>query len=86
VKFTAAVSVPLHIVWFPGLFTTGVGSTVIVNTLVGPVQLARFTYLGVTVIVAVTGAAVALAPAKDPMLNPVPLAANPIEGVSFTQS
>ena len=40
--------------------------------------------LGVTVIVAVIGVVPALTPAKDDML-PVPLAANPMDGVLFTQ-
>ncbi|MBK7432617.1 MAG: hypothetical protein IPI66_01160 [Chitinophagaceae bacterium] len=48
VKFTAAVSVPLHTVWFATAFTTAVGFTVIVNTLGVPVQPFA---VGVTVIV-----------------------------------
>jgi hypothetical protein len=36
---TAAVGAPLHTVWFAGAFTVGVGFTVIVNVIAGPVQV-----------------------------------------------
>ena len=50
-----------------------------------PTQLTpALVYVGVTIIVAVIGAVVALVATKDPIL-PTPLAANPIEGVLLTQ-
>ncbi len=59
----------------------GVGLTVIVNVIGVPVQsVPPFRKLGVTVIVAVTGALVALVAVNDAM-SPVPLAARPIDGV-----
>ena len=39
VKLTAAVSAPLHTVWFAGWFTDPVGFTVIVKVLGVPVQV-----------------------------------------------
>lgn len=56
-----------------------------VNVIAVPTQLTpAFVYVGVTVMVAVTGAVVALAATNDPIL-PEPLAAKPMEGVLFTQ-
>ena len=56
-----------------------------VNVIGVPVQLTPpFVITGVTVITAVTGADVALVAIKDEMF-PLPLAANPIEAVLFTQ-
>ena len=50
-----------------------------------PVQVTpALVYSGVTVTVATTGALVALAATKLPML-PVPLAASPMDGVSLVQ-
>ena len=81
VKFTAAVRVLLHTVWLAGGVTVAVGFTVIVNVLGVPLQpLAD----GVTVIVATSGAFVALVATKLPIL-PVPLAARPIAGVLLVQ-
>ena len=66
-------------------FTVAVGLTVIVNVIAVPTQLTpAFVYVGVTIMVAVIGAVVALVATKDPIL-PTPLAANPIEGVLLTQ-
>lgn len=66
-------------------FTVAVGFTVIVNVIAVPTQLTpALVYVGVTVMVATTGAVPALVTTKDPIL-PEPLAANPIEGVLFTQ-
>ena len=56
-----------------------------VNVIAVPTQLTpAFVYVGVTVMVAVIGAVVALVATKDPIL-PVPLAAKPIDGVLLTQ-
>ena len=83
---TAVVLLPLQISWLAMAFTTGVGCTVIVNDLVGPLQVtAPNVYFGVIVIVAITGVEPLLVATNDPML-PVPLAASPIEAVSLVQS
>ena len=63
----------------------GIGFTVMVNVFVGPEQIGVPLYLGVTVMVAVTGKAVPLAATKDTMV-PVPLAANPIDVSLLVQS
>lgn len=66
-------------------FTVADGFTVIVNVIDVPAQLTpAFVYVGVTVIVAVSGAVVALVATKGAMF-PFPPAANPIDGVLFTQ-
>ena len=86
VKVTNPVSTPLHTTWSTGLFTIGVGFTVIVKLCTPPVHVtAPKVYLGVTVMVATTGAATPLNPANAAML-PVPEANSPIEGVSLAQS
>ena len=68
------------------LFTVGVGFTVNVNVCCGPGQLVLpFEKVGVTVIVAVTGAAVEFVAvnAGIPVTFPPLLAARPIEGALF---
>ena len=66
-------------------FTVAVGFTVIVNVLLVPTQLTPpLLNVGVTVIVAVTGARPVLLAVKDNIL-PVPLAARPIDGVLLIQ-
>jgi hypothetical protein len=66
-------------------FTVAVGLTVIVKVLDVPAQLTpALVNVGVTVIVAVTGALVALVAMNDAIL-PAPFAANPIDGVLLTQ-
>ncbi len=83
---TAVVLLPLQISWLAMALTTGVGCTVIVNDLVGPLHVtAPNVYFGVMVIVAMTGVEPPLIAAKDPMF-PVPLEASPIEAVSLVQS
>ena len=82
VKLIAVVADPLHSVWSVTGFTVGVGFTVIVNVSGVPGQPLA---VGVTVTVAVTGAAVVFTPVK-PAMFPLPVAAKPIEGVSFVQS
>lgn len=77
VMVTAVVGVPLHTVWLAIVFTPGVGLTVIVNVIGVPVQVVPLVKVGVTVIVATTGALVALVAVKAAIL-PVPLAARPI--------
>jgi hypothetical protein len=72
-------------IWFEIAFTFPVGFTVIVNVLDVPTQLTpALVKVGVTVIVAVTGLLVVLVAIKEAML-PAPVAANPIDGVLFTQ-
>jgi len=61
--------------------TVGVGFTTILKVIVAPSQL---TAEGVTTMVAVTGAELVLVAVNDAIL-PEPLAAIPIEGVSFVQ-
>ena len=76
---------PLHTTWFATAFTVAVGLTVMVNVMGVPTQLVPpFVYVGVTVIVAVTGALVAFVAVKLAIL-PVPLAANPMLVVLFVQ-
>lgn len=85
VKITAVVGVPLHTVWFAITSTVGVGFTVIVNVLTGPVHVVPpLVYDGVIVIVAVTGEPVALVAVNAGIL-PVPLAPRPMDGVLFVQ-
>jgi len=85
VKVTAVVGAPLHTAWLATALTVGIGFTVIVKVIVGPVQVTpALVYVGVTVIVAVTGAPVALVAVKLAML-PVPAAARPMLGVLFVQ-
>ena len=80
-KVTGAVATPAHTTWLAGWFTFGVGLTVMVKVIDGPVQLVPpLLKVGVTVIVATTGALVALVAVNDRIL-PVPDAPNPIEGV-----
>ena len=84
VKLTAAVGVLLHTTWLAGWFTWPVGLTVIVNVIGVPTQETPLVYVGVTVMVAVTGAVPALVAVKAAIL-PAPAAARPIDGVLFTQ-
>lgn len=66
-------------------FTFPVGLTVMVNVLDVPTQLTLpLVKVGVTVIVAVTGALVALVATKEAIL-PEPVAARPMDGVLLTQ-
>ena len=84
-KLTAVVALLLHKDWLATGFTVAVGFTVIVNVVAVPAQLTpALVYVGVTMIVAVSGAVVALIAVKEAMF-PLPLAANPIDGVLFTQ-
>ena len=84
-KFMAVVALLLHKDWFGVAFTVAVELTVIVNELGVPTQLTpAFINVGVTVIVAMTGAVLVLVAVNDGIF-PEPLAANPIDGVLFTQ-
>ena len=79
------VTVLEHNTWLGTAFTEAVGLTVMVNVIGVPTQAtAPLVIVGVTVMVAVTGAAVALVAVKDAIL-PAPVAASPIDGVLFTQ-
>ncbi len=83
---TVVVGALLHTTWLPMAATVGVGWTVIVNDLVGPLHVtAPKVYFGVIVTVATTGVDPLLVATKDPMF-PVPLEASPIEAVSLVQS
>jgi hypothetical protein len=80
------IAAPEQIVCDAGVATaTGVGLTVIVNVIGVPVHVGMLLNIGVTVIVAVTGALPVFVAVNAPIL-PVPLAARPIEGLSFVQS
>jgi hypothetical protein len=82
---TAAVAAPLHTVWFATAVTVAVGFTVIVKVIEGPVQTTEpLLYCGVTVIVPLIGALVALVPVK-PNIFPVPLAGIPIAELLLVQ-
>ena len=75
----------LQTVFVAALVITAFGFTVIVNVCAEPEHdTLLFENEGVTVIVAVTGAVVALEAVKEAIL-PVPLAARPIEVVLFVQ-
>ena len=83
VNSTDVVS-PLQIIWSWESSTWAVGFTVIVNVSSGPSQLIpSLVYIGVAVIVAVTGE-VLLLTAVNEAISPLPVAAKPILGVSFT--
>lgn len=77
----AAVDAPWHNVWLAIAFTDGVGLTVIVKLTGVPPQPVE---VGVTVMVAVIGAAVALVATKLGML-PLPDAARPIAVLLLVQ-
>lgn len=84
-KLTAVVCAPLHTTWLATAFTVGVGLTVIITCIVAPVQLIPpKVAVGVTVIVAVTGAFVAFVAVNTGIL-PTPLLARPIDGVLLDQ-
>ena len=80
-RVTAAVVAPAHNVWLAMAFTDGVGFTVIVKLTGEPPQPVA---VGVTVMVAVIGAAVPLVATKLGIL-PVPLAGRPIAGLLLVQ-
>jgi hypothetical protein len=86
VNVTAFVADPVQTIWSGIGLTVGVGFTVMVNVLDGPVHVTfpAVVNLGVTVTVAVTGELVVLTAVNEPML-PVPLAARPIEGRLLVQ-
>lgn len=78
---TTAVEDPLHTVWSATGSTVGIGFTVIVNDLAVPGQ----PFLtGVTVMVATVGMVPVLL-AVNETISPVPLAAKPMEVLSFAQ-
>ena len=79
---TAAVDEPLHNTWLATAFTVAIGFTVMVKFIAVPIQ--PLAVVGLTVIVAVVALVRLLAVVNDGIL-PVPLAANPIDGLLFTQ-
>jgi hypothetical protein len=77
-KVTRAVEVLLHTTWLDGWVTCPVGLTVIVKVFVGPTHdVPPLVKVGVTTIVATTGAVVTLAAVKAD-ISPDPVADNPI--------
>ena len=80
-KTMAAVDDPLHNTWFATAFTVAIGFTVIVNVIGAPVQPDMIE--GVTVMVAVVALVNVFDVTKDGIF-PLPLAANPIDGLLFT--
>ena len=82
VKVTAAVVLPLQSTWLATAATFGVGFTVIVNVEAVPEQPLA---VGVTVMVAVTGAVPLLTAVKEGIL-PFPAAARPMDGVLFVHA
>ena len=81
-KIIAFVDDPLHNTWFDTALTVAIGFTVMVNEIGTPTQPDGLT--GVTVIVAVIALVKLLAVVNDGIF-PVPLGANPIAGLLFTQ-
>ena len=85
VNVTAVVGAPLQTDWLLTGSTFGVGFTVMVKLISGPVQLTPLLVnTGVTVMVATTGAVPLLIAVNDAML-PLPDAARPIVGTLFVQ-
>lgn len=82
VNVIAAVLAPVHNVWLATAPTLAVGFTVIVNVFGKPTQPSA---LGVTVMVATTGALVLFTATKAGILLPDPAAAKPMLGVLFVQ-
>jgi hypothetical protein len=84
VKATALVAVFEQTVWSGNEnCTIGAGLTVMVNCFVGPEQVTvALVYLGVTMIVAITGV-IPILTAVNAAISPEPLAASPIDGVLF---
>ena len=80
-KLTGEIASPLQTVWLPTELRTGVGLTLIVNITAAPLQPFA---IGVTEMIARIGDEVLFIPVNDGMF-PVPLAARPIEGLSFVQ-
>ena len=80
-KFSVPVPTPLHNTRSTGTITSGVGFTLIVNSLVGPAQPSA---TGVTLIVAVSVEVPVLTTVK-PEILPLPLEARLIEALSFVQ-
>lgn len=74
-----------HNAWFTTTSTVGIGFTVMVKVVKVPVQVVpEPVNVGVTVMVAVTGALVVLETANKGIL-PVPAIPRPMEGVLLTQ-
>ncbi len=85
VNVTIVVLEPSQTVWPVTAATVGVGLTVMVKVMVGPVQVTpALVYLGETLMVATTGAVPVLTALNGGMF-PVPEADNPIEVVLLVQ-
>ena len=77
-KVTAVVKEPLQSSWSAGWLTCPVGFTVMVKVFVGPAQpTAPLVKVGVTTIVAITGAVPVFTAVKEAIL-PIPEAARPM--------
>lgn len=83
-KVMAANELPLQTVLEETVVTFAAGFTVIVKVIGVPLQLLEFEKIGVTVIVALTGAFPVLVAVNEAM-SPVPLAANPMEVAVLVQ-
>jgi len=81
-KAVAGIKVPLQKVAFEGTETVGIGFTVMVKVICGPVHIPS---LAVTEIVAVIGVEPVFVDVKDGRL-PLPEVANPIAGLVFVQA
>ena len=82
---TAVVDVLLHTTWLATALMVAVGFTVMVKVIGVPLQVTPpLVKAGVTVMVAVTGAVVALVAVK-PAILPEPFAANPMDVVLLVQ-
>ena len=85
-KVTVVVAPALQITWSDGWFTCPVGFTVMVKVLVSPVQFTLpFAKVGVTTIVATTGAVPVFTAVNEAMF-PVPDAPRPTLVVEFVQA
>jgi hypothetical protein len=80
VNVTASVTSALQTTISSGSFISAVGFTVIVKVSVGPSQPSK---LGVTTIVAVIGSVPLFTALKEAM-SPLPVAAKPMDAVSFS--
>ena len=81
VKLSAALVVLLHITWFTGTTTVGMGLTVILNVFTLPLQPFA---LGVTIRLPTKGMVNVFCPVNEAIL-PLPLKARPILAVLLVQ-
>ena len=84
VKAIAVEGEPLHNTWLATAFTVAVGFAGMVSGVGGPPHHSTFKKVGVTVMVATTGAVVVLIAINVGRL-PIPFAARPIDGALLVQ-